>query len=89
MDKEKKAFGSHDIQRHHVINNLKKVTIALEGMDDQKVKEELNGEESSLDFSSLDKPSFRCVILINCSPLKEECVVSSLRRSLTYLPSYS
>jgi hypothetical protein len=31
LEKEKKAFGSHDIHSHKVIGNLKKVTIALEG----------------------------------------------------------
>lgn len=66
VGKDKKAFGSHDIQSHHVISNLKKVTIALEGghkgAEDGEGLE--NGKESSLDFSSLDKPmlrQYRCV----------------------------
>ena len=54
-DKDRKAFGSHDLQSLNVISNLKKVTIALEGgVDVVGVPEDDMGEESSLDFSSLD-----------------------------------
>ncbi len=57
MEKDRKAFGSHDVQSHTVISNLKKVTIALEGGAEGGVGLQ-NGaaaqEESSLDYSSLD-----------------------------------
>ena len=54
----KRAFGSHDIQTHSVIGHLKKVTIALEGEDEGEEGGEVqNGVESSLEFTSLDKPS--------------------------------
>lgn len=67
LEKNKKAFGSHDIHSLQVISNLKKVTIALEGgrqdnkdeEEEKKVRERegrtlQNGVESSLDFTSLD-----------------------------------
>lgn len=55
LEKDKKAFGSHDIQSHQVISNLKKA-MALE-----KKAEEVGDESSSLDFSSLDRPVGRKV----------------------------
>ncbi len=65
LEKDRKAFGSHDIQSHVAISNLKKVTIALEGGEGLE-----NGsaqEESSLDFSSLDhigkKGRFVCLFV--------------------------
>ena len=61
--KDKKAFGSQDVHRHHVIGNLKKVTIALEGGEENGEEEEvelpIGDEESSLDYSSLDRPQQR------------------------------
>lgn len=65
LEKDKKAFGSHDIHSHQVIGNLKKVTIALEGgggggeEGEEEGVEPQSGEESSLDFISLDKPQRR------------------------------
>ena len=59
LDKDRKAFGSHDLHSHKVISNLKKVTIALEGEEEEEddVGAEFQGDdETSLDFSSLDKP---------------------------------
>ena len=54
VEKDRKAFGSHDIQSHNVISNLKKVTIALEGGKGEGLQNGNVEEESSLDFSSLD-----------------------------------
>ena len=46
LNKESRAFGSHDIHSMNVISNLKKVTIALEGgADSMGVGSEIGGAD--------------------------------------------
>ncbi len=62
INKDRRAFGNHDLHSLNVISNLKKVTIALEGGADAAASsmpiengdDDKGDEGTSLDFSSLD-----------------------------------